>query len=111
VTRTLGYGIGLAMGAELSRPDKLCINVWGDAAIGFTGMEFETGVRERIPILSVLFDNFCMAIETPLMGLKIGVFHADLKINVRRLNNKIETAVLRFARLATPCVPALLRCA
>ena len=63
----LGYGLGLAMGAKLSMPDKLCINVWGDAAIGFTGMDFETAVRERIPILSILFNNFSMAIEIPIM--------------------------------------------
>ena len=25
----LGYGLGLAMGAKLACPDKLCINVWG----------------------------------------------------------------------------------
>ena len=63
----LGYGIGLAMGAKLARPEHLCINVWGDAAIGFTGMDFETAVRERIPILSILFNNFSMAIEIPIM--------------------------------------------
>jgi thiamine pyrophosphate-dependent acetolactate synthase large subunit-like protein len=66
-TTQLGYGLGLAMGAKLARPDKLCINVWGDAAIGFTGMDFETAVRERIPILSVLLNNFSMAIELPIM--------------------------------------------
>ncbi len=66
-TTQLGYGLGLAMGAKLARPDKLCINVWGDAAIGFTGMDFETAVRERIPILSVLFNNFSMAIELKVM--------------------------------------------
>src|SRR5437588_1813648 len=66
-TTQLGYGLGLAMGAKLARPDKLCINVWGDAAIGFTGMDFETAVRERIPILSVLLNNFSMAIELPVM--------------------------------------------
>ena len=68
-TTHLGYGLGLAMGAKLARPEKLCINVWGDAAIGFTGMDFETCVRERIPILSILFNNFCMAMETPVMGV------------------------------------------
>ncbi len=66
-TTQLGYGLGLAMGAKLARPDKLCINVWGDAAIGFTGMDFETAVRERIPILSILLNNFSMAIELPIM--------------------------------------------
>ena len=57
-TTQLGYGLGLAMGAKLAKPDKLCINVWGDAAIGFTGMDFETAVRERIPIMSILLNNF-----------------------------------------------------
>jgi len=66
-TTQLGYGLGLAMGAKLARPDRLCINVWGDAAIGFTGMDFETAVRERIPILSILLNNFSMAIELPIM--------------------------------------------
>jgi len=66
-TTQLGYGLGLAMGAKLARPAKLCINVWGDAAIGFTGMDFETAVRERIPILSILLNNSSMAIEIPIM--------------------------------------------
>jgi len=66
-TTQLGTGLGYAMGAKLARPEKLCINVWGDAAIGFTGMDFETTVRERIPILSILFNNFSMAIELPIM--------------------------------------------
>jgi thiamine pyrophosphate-dependent acetolactate synthase large subunit-like protein len=66
-TTQLGYGLGLAMGAKLAQPDKLCVNFWGDAAIGFTGMDFETAVRERIPILSVLSNNFSMAIELKVM--------------------------------------------
>ncbi len=66
-TTQLGYGLGLAMGAKLARPEALCVNVWGDAAIGFTGMDFETAVRERIPILSVLLNNFSMAIELKVM--------------------------------------------
>ncbi len=66
-TTQLGYGLGLAMGAKLACPDKLCMNVWGDAAIGFTGMDFETAVRERIPILSVLLNNYSMAMELPVM--------------------------------------------
>jgi thiamine pyrophosphate-dependent acetolactate synthase large subunit-like protein len=68
-TTQLGYGLGLAMGAKLAAPEKLCVNLWGDAAIGFTGMDFETAVRERIPILSVLLNNFSMAIELPVMPI------------------------------------------
>jgi thiamine pyrophosphate-dependent acetolactate synthase large subunit-like protein len=66
-TTQLGYGLGLAMGAKLAKPKKLCMNVMGDAAIGMTGMDFETAVRERIPILTVLMNNFSMACEIPIM--------------------------------------------
>ena len=66
-TTQLGSGLGFAMGAKLARPEYLCVNVWGDAAIGFTGMDLETAARERIPILSILFNNFSMAIEIPIM--------------------------------------------
>jgi thiamine pyrophosphate-dependent acetolactate synthase large subunit-like protein len=66
-TTQLGTGLGMAMGAKLAKPDKLCINVWGDAAIGFTGMDIESAVRERLPIMSVLLNNYSMAMELPVM--------------------------------------------
>jgi acetolactate synthase-1/2/3 large subunit len=75
-TTQLGYGLGLAMGAKLAQPDQLCINVWGDAAIGFTGMDFETAVRERIPILSILLNNFSMAIELDIMKVSTEKFRS-----------------------------------
>ena len=85
-TTQLGYGLGLALGAKLACPDKLCINVWGDAAIGFTGMDFETAVRERLPILSILLNNSSMAMELNVMptatqkyrSTDIGGNYADL---------------------------------
>jgi thiamine pyrophosphate-dependent acetolactate synthase large subunit-like protein len=75
-TTQLGYGLGLAMGAKLACPEKLCVNVWGDAAIGMTGMDFETAVRERIPILSVLLNNFSMAMEIPIMPVSTEKYRA-----------------------------------
>jgi thiamine pyrophosphate-dependent acetolactate synthase large subunit-like protein len=75
-TTQLGYGLGLAMGAKLVHPDKLCINVWGDAAIGFTGTDFETAVRERLPILSILLNNSSMAIELAVMPKATEKFRA-----------------------------------
>jgi thiamine pyrophosphate-dependent acetolactate synthase large subunit-like protein len=56
----LGTGYGIAMGAKLAQPDKLVINVMGDLAFGTAGMEVETAVRERIPIMTVLLNNSCM---------------------------------------------------
>src|SRR5262249_61117462 len=100
-TTQLGYGLGLAMGAKLAHPDKLCINVWGDAAIGFTGMDFETAGRERIPILSVLLNNFSMAIELPLMKTAPEKFRStDISGNYADLARAIRRYV---ARATGPC--------
>ncbi len=53
----LGYSMGLIMGAKLAAPEKLAINVLGDGAFGMCGMDFETAVREKIPILTILLNN------------------------------------------------------
>jgi acetolactate synthase-1/2/3 large subunit len=84
-TTQLGAGLGYAMGAKLAKPDRLCINVWGDAAIGFTGMDFETAVREKLPILSILFNNFSMAIELKVMPVSTEKFRStDISGNYAR---------------------------
>lgn len=121
-TTQLGYGLGLAMGAKLAKPDALCVNVWGDAAIGFTGMDFETAVRERIPILSVLFNNFSMAIEIPIMPVStekyrstdISGHYADMAKAFGGYGERVETpdqiipAIQRGIQKTQEGVPALL---
>ena len=121
-TTQLGYGLGLAMGAKLAKPDALCINVWGDAAIGFTGMDFETAVRERIPILSVLFNNFSMAIEIPIMPVSTEKFrstdisghYADMAKAFGGYGERVETpdqiipAIQRGIQKTQEGTPALL---
>jgi acetolactate synthase I/II/III large subunit len=39
-------------------------------------MDFETAVRERIPILSILLNNFSVAMEIPLMPVSTEKFRA-----------------------------------
>ncbi len=53
----LGSGLGLALGAKLARPEKTVVWVGGEGAFGQVGMDFETAVREQIPILSIIFNN------------------------------------------------------
>ncbi len=59
----LGTGLGLIMGAKLARPEKLCVNFMGDAAFGMVGLDFETAVRNRIPIITIVLNNSGMASE------------------------------------------------
>jgi acetolactate synthase-1/2/3 large subunit len=121
-TTQLGYGLGLAMGAKLAHPEKLCINVWGDAAIGFTGMDFETAVRERIPILSILLNNFSMAIELKVMPISTEKYRAtdisgDYAAMARAFGGygerittpeEIKPAILRGIQKTQAGVPVLL---
>jgi acetolactate synthase-1/2/3 large subunit len=64
-TTQLGFGLGAIMGAKLAEPNKVCINVMGDSAIGMVAMDIETAVRNKIGIVTVIFNNGIMAIETP----------------------------------------------
>lgn len=59
-TTQLGFSLGGCMGAKLAMPERTVATVMGDAAFGMVGMDFETAVRERIPILVVLLDNGCL---------------------------------------------------
>jgi len=72
----LGSSLGLIMGAKLARPDWLAVNLMGEAAFGMVGMDFETAVRNRIPILTILMNNGVMGgytkkqpIATELFGI------------------------------------------
>jgi acetolactate synthase-1/2/3 large subunit len=56
----LGSSLGFALGAKLAAPDKLVIHFLGDTAFGMCGLDLETAVRERIPILTVLINNGVM---------------------------------------------------
>jgi thiamine pyrophosphate-dependent acetolactate synthase large subunit-like protein len=56
----LGTGLGLAMGARLARPDWLAVNIMGDSAFGMVGMDLETAVRARIPVLTIVLNNGLM---------------------------------------------------
>ena len=105
----LGYGLGLAMGAKLACPDKLCINVWGDAAIGFTGMDFETAVRERLPILSILLNNASMAMELTSMPVATEKYRStDISGNYAKLAEALGGYGERVTR-PEDIVPAIRR--
>jgi acetolactate synthase-1/2/3 large subunit len=85
-TTQLGYGLGLMMGAKLAKPEKTCVHVMGDGAIGITGMDFETAAREDIPVLSIVLNNFEMAsYDTPFSG-----HYADFAESMGGYGERIE---------------------
>jgi acetolactate synthase-1/2/3 large subunit len=56
-TTTLGGSLGFALGAKLANPTKIVIHLMGDASVGMAGLDFETAIREKIPILTLVLNN------------------------------------------------------
>ncbi|MCW3782100.1 thiamine pyrophosphate-requiring protein [Defluviimonas salinarum] len=59
-TTQLGMSLGLMQGAKLANPDWTCVHVMGDAAIGMTGMDFETAARLKIGTITIVLKNSIM---------------------------------------------------
>jgi 2-hydroxyacyl-CoA lyase 1 len=54
---TMGVGLGFAIAAAVAHPEKHVVAVEGDSAFGFSGMEFETACRYRLPITFIILNN------------------------------------------------------
>ncbi len=55
----MGFGLPAAMGAQLALPEHLVVNLAGDGGFLMTCQDLETAVRERLPVVSVVFNNNC----------------------------------------------------
>jgi acetolactate synthase I/II/III large subunit len=53
----LGYAMSAAAGAWYARPQHKCAALMGDGSFGFAVGELETVVREKVPLLMVVFSN------------------------------------------------------
>jgi acetolactate synthase I/II/III large subunit len=57
----VGFGLGLAIGAQVAHPKRPVLCLVGDGAIGFTIAEFDTMVRHKLPIVAVVMNNHSWA--------------------------------------------------
>jgi acetolactate synthase-1/2/3 large subunit len=103
----LGYGLGITMGAKLAAPKKLCVNVMGDAAIGMTGMDIETAARNRIAVLTIVFNNGVMAAERDVLKLSTKKYGAlTVSGNYAKVAEGLNVASTRVEKPAA-IVPAI----
>jgi acetolactate synthase-1/2/3 large subunit len=57
----VGFGLGLALGAQVANPKRRVLCLVGDGAIGFTLAEFDTMMRHQLPIVAVVMNNHSWA--------------------------------------------------
>ncbi len=55
---TMGFGLPAALGAQFARPDKLVVDVDGDASIRMNLGEFETATSYDLPVKVMVLNNF-----------------------------------------------------
>lgn len=80
----LGVGPGYAMAARLAHPDRQVCVLFGDGAIGFSGMELETLVRLGLPVVCIVGNNGIWGLEKHPMRAIYGYdIVADLRPEIR----------------------------
>ncbi|MFY1668941.1 acetolactate synthase [Plantactinospora sp. WMMB334] len=80
----LGTGMGYAMGARVSYPDRQICVLMGDGAAGFSLMDVESLVRQNLPVVIVVGNNGIWGLEKhPMRGMYGYDVAADLQPELR----------------------------
>jgi len=80
----LGTGLGYAMGARVTYPDRQVCVLMGDGAAGFSLMDVESLVRQRLPVVIVVGNNGIWGLEKHPMNAMYGYdVAADLQPGLR----------------------------
>jgi len=80
----LGTGMGYAMAARIARPDRQVVVMMGDGAAGFSLLDIDSLVRHGLPVVVIVGNNGCWALEkfpmTKLYGYHVA---AELRPETR----------------------------
>jgi len=80
----LGTGLGYAIAARLTHPDRQVVVMMGDGAAGFSLMDVDTLVRHQLPVVMVMGNNGIWGLEKHPMQLLYGYdVAADLQPGCR----------------------------
>lgn len=80
----LGTGMGYAMGARVTHPDRQICVLMGDGAAGFSLLDVESLVRQRLPVVIVVGNNGIWGLEKhPMRALYGYDVAADLQPELR----------------------------
>jgi acetolactate synthase I/II/III large subunit len=79
---SMGWGLPAAMGMQLARPDDRIITVSGDGSFWMVAQDLETAVREDLPVVTVISNNFAFGNtrdrqRTAHGGRYVGVFYEN----------------------------------
>ena len=80
----LGLGLGYTIAARVVHPDKQVVLLAGDGAIGFSGMDMDTLVRHKLPVVIIVGNNGIWGLEKhPMQAIYGYDVAADLNQDTR----------------------------
>ncbi|WP_166416918.1 thiamine pyrophosphate-binding protein [Cochlodiniinecator piscidefendens] len=53
----VGFGLAAAIGAKAATPDRPVVAIMGDGAMGYTMIEIQSAIQNKLPIVAVILDN------------------------------------------------------
>ena len=62
----MGFGMPAALGAQLAMPNKRVVHIVGDGGLKMTGCELYTVAVEKLPIISVVINNYSLGMVRQL---------------------------------------------
>jgi acetolactate synthase-1/2/3 large subunit len=79
---SMGWGFPAAMGIQLARPGARVVNISGDGSFWMVAQDLETAVREDLPVVTVISNNFSFGNtrdrqRTAHGGRYVGVFYGN----------------------------------
>lgn len=80
---TLGIGAGFALGAKLVFPEKDVWILYGDGSAGYSLMEFDTFVRHKLPVMTVIGNDGCWS---QIARDQIAILNSDCAVNLQQAN-------------------------
>lgn len=68
----LGWGVPLALGAQVAHPDAKVVAIVGDGGFGHVWSELETAVREELPIVVIVLNNGILGFQKHVELVQLG---------------------------------------
>ena len=76
---TLGVGGGFALGAKLVYPDHDVWIIYGDGSAAYSLMEYDTFVRHKLPVISVIGNDGCWS---QIAREQVQILKSDCALNL-----------------------------
>lgn len=107
---TLGVGAPFALAAQATFPDRKVLIIYGDGSFGLNGMEFDTAVRFKLPIVGIVGNDAAWGQMMRPQGAMFGE-HVAVMLNHTRYDKMVEALGGHGEHVTTPdqIQPALQR--